>query len=61
MLHTYEIRRLDNDGKTHIVKRFTEEPKIAKRAFREYTKENPGGYTLYQIKWVAARFEAGKN
>lgn len=61
MLHTYEIRRLENEGKTHIVKRLTEKPKIAKREFRKYAKENPGAYALYKIKRVAACFVAEKD
>lgn len=56
MLHIYEIRELDSDGKTHIVKRFEEEPKGAKRELKEYAKEKPGIYSLYQIRRVAACF-----
>lgn len=56
MLHFYEIRELDSNGQTHIIKQFTEEPKGAKRELKEYAKENPGIYSLYQIHRVAACF-----
>lgn len=54
MLHFYEIRELDSNGRTHIVKQFTEEPKEAKQELKKYAKENPGIYSLYQIHRVAA-------
>lgn len=56
MLHFYEIRELDSNGRTHIIKQFTEEPKEAKKELKRYAEENPGIYSLYQIHHVAAYF-----
>lgn len=54
MLHLYEIRKLDSNGRTHIIKQFTEEPKVAKQELKKYAKENPGFYSLYQVHRVTA-------
>ena len=56
MLHAYEIRRINNNGETHIISWFTAEPKIAKQNFKKFAEENPGAYSLYQVQRVASRF-----
>ena len=56
MLHSYEIQRFDNDGTTHIVDWFVEEPKVAKQKLKKYAEENPGIYSLYQVKRVGSCF-----
>lgn len=61
MLHLYEIQELDSNGRTHIIKQFTEEPKNAKRKLKEYAEENPGIYSLYQIHRVASCFTVKEN
>lgn len=61
MLHLYEIQKLDSNGRTHIIKQFTEEPKNAKQKLKEYAEENPGIYSLYQIQRVASRFTVKEN
>lgn len=61
MLHFYEIRELDSNGRTHIIKQFTEEPKSAKQKLKEYAEENPGIYSLYQIHRVASSFTVKEN
>nr|DAH90682.1 MAG TPA: hypothetical protein [Microviridae sp.] len=58
MLHLYEIRELDSNGRTHIIKQFTEDPKGAKQKLKEYAEENPGMYSLYQIHRVTSCFNA---
>lgn len=56
MLHMYEIRKLEKDGKTTIIRQLTAEPKSAKKTFREYAEENPGTYSLYQVHRIGAYF-----
>lgn len=56
MLHFYEIRELNKDLETKIIRQFTADPKTAKQEFKKYTEENPGIYSLYQIHRVAAHF-----
>lgn len=56
MMHVYEIRKLEKDGKVTTIRMLTEEPKSAKKTFREYAEANPGIYTLYQIRKVEACF-----
>lgn len=54
MMHIYEIRKLEKDGKVTIIRQLTAEPKSAKKAFKEYAEENLGIYSLYQIHRVGA-------
>lgn len=61
MLHAYEIRKLNNSGETHIVRWFTEEPKNAKKELKKFAKENPGIYSLYQVKQVTSCFTVKEN
>ena len=56
MMHIYEIRKLEKDGKVTTVRMVTAEPKTAKKTFKEYAEENPGIYSLYQIHRVEAYF-----
>ena len=56
MLHLYEIRKLEKDGRTTIIRMLTKEPKDAKQEFKKYAEENPGIYSLYQVHRVAAYF-----
>lgn len=52
MMHTYEIRKLEKNGKVTTIRMVAAEPKTAKKTFKEYAEENPGIYTLYQIRKV---------
>ena len=56
MTHMYEIRKLEKDGKTTIIRMLATEPKSAKKAFKEYAEENPGIYSLYQVRRVGVYF-----
>lgn len=61
MMHTYEIRKLEKDGKVTTIRMVTAEPKAAKKAFREYAETNPGIYSLYQIRKVGVCFTEKEN
>lgn len=61
MTHTYEIRKLENDGRITTVRKFAAEPKWAKKALKEYAEANPGIYTLYQIRKIEACFTEKEN
>lgn len=56
MIHMYEIRKLEKDGKVTNIRMLSAEPKSAKKAFKEYAEENPGIYSLYQIHRVGVYF-----
>ena len=56
MMHMYEIRKLEKDGKINTVQTLTAEPRLAKKTFKEYAKENPEIYSLYQVHRVEAYF-----
>lgn len=56
MIHMYEIRKLEKDGKVTIVRQLKAEPKSAKKTFKEYAGENPGIYSLYYVRRVGAYF-----
>lgn len=60
MMHMYEIRKLGRNGKVTIIRQLTAEPKSAKKTFKEYAKENPGTYSLYQVHRVGACFTEKK-
>lgn len=64
MMHTYEIRKLEKDGKITTIRMITDEPKSAKKTFEEYAKANPGIYSLYEVRKVGICFtekEVDKN
>ena len=56
MMHMYEIRKLEKNGKVTTIRMLTAEPKSAKKAFKEYAEEIPGIYSLYQVRKVGACF-----
>lgn len=56
MMHMYEIRKLEKNGKVTIIRMLTAEPKSAKKTFKEYAEENPGIYSLYQVHKVGTCF-----
>ena len=56
MMHLYEIRKLEKNGKVTIIRMLSAEPKSAKETFKEYAEENPGIYSLYQIHRVGVCF-----
>lgn len=56
MTHTYELKRLENDGSITTVKKMVAEPKYAKQAAKAYAEQNPGLYSLYKIETVASFF-----
>lgn len=55
-MHMYEIRKLEKNGKVTTIRMLTAEPKSAKKTFKEYAEENPGIYSLYQVRKVGACF-----
>lgn len=56
MKHTYEIRKLEDNGSVRTIKKFIAEPKEAKRESKEYAERHPGLYTLYRIETVEIYF-----
>lgn len=56
MKHCYEIRKFEEDGRTTMIRMMEAEPKDAKKALREYARENPGLYSLYKIEIVTHCF-----
>ena len=56
MKHTYEIRKLEDNGSVRTIEKFIEEPKEAKRKSKEYAERHPGLYTLYKIETVEIYF-----
>ena len=56
MKHNYEVRKLEDNGNVTTIKKFTAEPKEAKRETKEYTVRHPGLYTLYKVETVETFF-----
>ena len=56
MMHVYEIRKLEKNGKVTTIRMVTAEPKAAKKAFKEYAEANPGIYSLYKVEEVEIYF-----
>lgn len=56
MKHTYEIRKLEDNGSVRTIEKFIAEPKEAKRESKEYAERHPGLYTLYRIETVEIYF-----
>lgn len=56
MKHTYELRRLNNDGNTETVLELEEEPKHAKERAKNYAYQHPGLYTLKKIDTITIYF-----
>ena len=56
MKHTYEIRKLEDDGKVTTIEKFVAEPKEAKREAKGYAERHPGLYTLYRVETVEIYF-----
>lgn len=56
MLHRYEVRKLESNGKTITIEEFIAEPKEAKSKTKGYAERHPGLYTLYRAEPVATYF-----
>lgn len=56
MEHTYEIRKLEDNGSARTIEKFIAGPKEAKRKSKEYAERYPGLYTLYRIETAAIYF-----
>lgn len=56
MKHTYEIRKLEDNGSVSTIEKFVCEPKEAKREAKSYAERHPGLYTLYKIETVEIYF-----
>lgn len=56
MTHTYELRKLCNDGSTKTVLEIEAEPKCAKEKAKNYAFQNPGLYTLKKIETITIYF-----
>lgn len=56
MKHTYEIRKLEDNGSVRTIEKFIAEPKEAKQKSKKYAERHPGLYTLYRIETVEIYF-----
>lgn len=56
MTHTYELRRLNNDGSITTVLKLAAEPKYAKEKAKCYANQHPGLYSLQKTDTVAMYF-----
>ena len=56
MKHTYELRRLNNDGSITTVLELEDEPKYAKEKAKDYAIRHPGLYTLKRIDTITIYF-----
>lgn len=56
MLHCYEVRKLESDGKPITIEKFVAEPKEAKSKTKAYAEKYPGLYTLYRVEPVEIYF-----
>lgn len=56
MLHCYEVRKLESNGKTITIEKFVAEPKEAKAKTKAYAEKHPGLYTLYRAEPVEIYF-----
>lgn len=61
MLHRYEMRKFEDDGKVTVVKKISAEPKVAKQVAKNYAKRNPGIYRLCKIEDVEYYFTEKEN
>ena len=52
MKHTYEIQKLEKDGKVTIIDKFTAELKEAEREIKTFAGKHPGLYTLCKVEIV---------
>lgn len=60
MTHTYELRKLEDDDSVTTVLILNAEPKHAKQKAEEYTKKNPGLYSLRKVETVRMYFTEKK-
>lgn len=56
MKHTYELRKLNNNGSVTTVLELNEEPKCAKERAKEYAVKHPGLYTLKRVDTITIYF-----
>lgn len=56
MKHTYELRKLTDDGSTKTVLEIEAEPKCAKERAKNYALQHPGLYTLKKIDTITIYF-----
>lgn len=56
MLHCYEVRKLESNGKKITIEEFVAEPKEAKAKTKAYAERHPGLYTLYRADPVTTYF-----
>lgn len=56
MKHTYELRRLNDDGSVKTVLEIEEEPKCAKERAKDYAFQHPGLYTLKRVDTITIYF-----
>lgn len=56
MKHTYELKKLEDDDSMTTVLVLNAEPKYAKQRAEEYTKRNPGMYSLRKVETVKMYF-----
>ena len=56
MKHTYELRKLNDNGSVTTVLELEEEPKCAKQKAKDYAVQNPGLYTLKKIDTITIYF-----
>lgn len=56
MKHTYELRKLTDDGSTKTVLEIEAEPKCAKEKAKNYAYQYPGLYTLKKVDTITIYF-----
>lgn len=56
MKHTYELRKLNNNGSVTTVLEIEEEPKRAKEKAKDYAIQHPGLYTLKRTDTITIYF-----
>lgn len=56
MKHTYELRKLNDNGSVTTVLELEEEPKCAKEKAKDYAVQHPGLYTLKRVDTITIYF-----
>lgn len=56
MKHTYELRKIEEDGSMTTVLKLSAEPKYAKQRAEDYANRHPGMYSLQKTETVRMYF-----
>lgn len=60
MTHTYELRRIEDDGSMTAILKLNAEPKYAKERAEDYANRHPGLYSLEKVETVKMYFTEKK-